>query len=558
MLGISLAIHVVVTSASSLSSGSVTTTTTPVNTIGKSAISTSDEETLRSLGLSGVEIESLFGSETNNLKHENEEDKSSSVAEDGDRSFSMTEMPLITEENIYDEYDHSEYEYDDEELNKEGYKKIDSQEENEEDTSQSVVDDWWKDPLKQFTEGDDANLEESAHDINDPSHTTKEKDDKPLHETNPHRKNQVELSSDKSLEDELKDTNSDKRSSLERSSERPMSIGSKENENHKDSNRNCIEVNTKGVSNVQSKPKSFTTGNVRTISSPVIPVLVLSKFGKFIHSYPPLLRVVVSVVFGKYFLNSLKNSQLQLSSKQQQQQFKQSSTNEDGFDDEIALDEAGEEGYFDEAVEDLGFGRPRPKRRELATGEALSGEEDRLKTQTDQERGGRLWRLRSGKQQKWNETTRSSTNASKIEGGFFGIRSGKWEMRQMTEQLDDLKQRLKEAELAHDQCQLYCEDSKVELQESQRQVDKLSKTNGYLKAQLRDNQRILDRAISDERQRTNIELARVRDSMVSVLERERGIMRTQIMKASSEVKSMILDKDVGFGEELQYQHKDDE
>ncbi len=51
----------------------------------------------------------------------------------------------------------------------------------------------------------------------------------------------------------------------------------------------------------------------------------------------------------------------------------------------------------------------------------------------------------------------------------------------------------------------------------------------------------MERAVNAERQKTNTELANLREQMVEILERERRIMRAQLSKQSAEVRSMIAD-----------------
>ena len=81
-------------------------------------------------------------------------------------------------------------------------------------------------------------------------------------------------------------------------------------------------------------------------------------------------------------------------------------------------------------------------------------------------------------------------------------------------------------------------------------MEDLKRTNAFLKSQLRDNKRILEKAVNAERQKTNAELLRVRDSMVSILERERRIMRANIMKNSAEVRSMIAREEQSFRNQM--------
>ena len=82
----------------------------------------------------------------------------------------------------------------------------------------------------------------------------------------------------------------------------------------------------------------------------------------------------------------------------------------------------------------------------------------------------------------------------------------------------------------------------IQLQEIRQQLDSLSQTNGYLKAQLRDTKRETEQVVQAERQKSNEELSRVRDAMVTVLDRERRLMKAQIMRTSAEVRAMIQHK----------------
>jgi hypothetical protein len=52
---------------------------------------------------------------------------------------------------------------------------------------------------------------------------------------------------------------------------------------------------------------------------------------------------------------------------------------------------------------------------------------------------------------------------------------------------------------------------------------------------------MMERAVNAERLKTSTELARLREQMVEILERERRIMRAQLSKQSAEVRSMIAD-----------------
>jgi len=80
-----------------------------------------------------------------------------------------------------------------------------------------------------------------------------------------------------------------------------------------------------------------------------------------------------------------------------------------------------------------------------------------------------------------------------------------------------------------------------QLHEARKGLDEVNKTNTYLKNQLADNKKLMERAVNGERQKTNIELAHLREQMVEILDRERRIMRAQLSKQSAEVRSLIAD-----------------
>ena len=70
-------------------------------------------------------------------------------------------------------------------------------------------------------------------------------------------------------------------------------------------------------------------------------------------------------------------------------------------------------------------------------------------------------------------------------------------------------------------------------------MDELNHTNKLLKAQLRDNAQSVQSAVQAEKRKAEDELAKVKAAMVRVLERERKIMRVQVMKILSNVRQSI-------------------
>lgn len=110
------------------------------------------------------------------------------------------------------------------------------------------------------------------------------------------------------------------------------------------------------------------------------------------------------------------------------------------------------------------------------------------------------------------------------------------------DEVQALYERAETAEAERDTIEREYELSSKQLQGMQQQVQSISKTNTYLKAQLRDIQRSSESAVLAERKKADEEMARVRESLVDVLERERRLMRAQMMKASNRLRTLMEDQ----------------
>lgn len=71
----------------------------------------------------------------------------------------------------------------------------------------------------------------------------------------------------------------------------------------------------------------------------------------------------------------------------------------------------------------------------------------------------------------------------------------------------------------------------------------LQSTTNYLKAQLRDNQEVMDRAVRAERRKARDELTKMKEAMLQVLQRERQELRAKMMKQTAEVQAMLKDRE---------------
>jgi hypothetical protein len=71
----------------------------------------------------------------------------------------------------------------------------------------------------------------------------------------------------------------------------------------------------------------------------------------------------------------------------------------------------------------------------------------------------------------------------------------------------------------------------------------LQSTTNYLKAQLRDNQEVMDRAVRAERRKARDELTKMKEAMLQVLQRERHELRAKLMKQTAEVQAILKDRE---------------
>lgn len=87
------------------------------------------------------------------------------------------------------------------------------------------------------------------------------------------------------------------------------------------------------------------------------------------------------------------------------------------------------------------------------------------------------------------------------------------------------------------------EKASWQLQESQNEMANLQSTTNYLKAQLRDNQEVMDRAVRAERRKARDELTKMKEAMLQVLQRERQELRAKMMKQTAEVQAILKDRE---------------
>ncbi len=331
---------------------------------------------------------------------------------------------------------------------------------------------------------------------------------------------------------------------------------------------------TSGIRSLVKIPPGSKSKSVSTIAIPSS--IILSKLANNVIKSPLIIPVFAAATLGNIILHRIGTI------------LNKNKKNRDGKDDEEMIDnmsfdgEGDNEEFYDVDeleftddgdiyTEDVTYGRPIQKKAQL------------MEEHNDEERIDKkkkrfvFWGSKKDKSNKPtdffknansndeadNHSPLTSSSTSSIEKlkkkGFrnlFGFHNNQLreEMEAQLDEIEALRERSSVAEVARDKIESDYDEVLQRLKDAQTQLMEVTRTNTYLKNELRDNKNILERAISAERQKTNSELARVRDQMVAVLERERRIMRAQLMKSSEEVRSMIAHSDErDYGDDIGYE-----
>jgi hypothetical protein len=191
--------------------------------------------------------------------------------------------------------------------------------------------------------------------------------------------------------------------------------------------------------------------------------------------------------------------------------------------------------------EDFAFGKPMPSRTDnLEDDVQLLDKNEEAKKESSKKEKSRSKRWGQKKQKTGDLEKKTEKKLPQINRfGFRGKQNTNAEIHRLLDEVVALKERADTAEQTRDLLEKDVDRAMKQLKEAQRDLREVSQTNNYLKNQLADNKRIMERAVNAERQKLNNEMSKLREQMVQILERERRIMRAQLMKSSAEVRSLI-------------------
>jgi hypothetical protein len=112
--------------------------------------------------------------------------------------------------------------------------------------------------------------------------------------------------------------------------------------------------------------------------------------------------------------------------------------------------------------------------------------------------------------------------------------------QEMEQEVFSLTRRAEAAERDVETLNSQLSDCMQNLEQSRGQCNRLQGTNRYLKSQVDSYQVEMEETLKRERQKATEELARIREAMVEVLDRERKLMRDHMLSASEEVRAAVL------------------
>jgi len=468
-----------------------------------------------------------------------EYDSDSSAEEDSDGESDESDGGDLEEAGDEEEYDFEEYEdYEDEESDAE-----------EEEEDVDVGEEWWRNPLGKYQDdeggGDEYEVEESEDEEYD------DDDDEPAQRQGGQRSSASRAKSKSGKKPRAASARGKRPSKAGRGKLPSFGITSLKG-------ATTLSALTKRRSRAKTKKSSagssMTTswnvptplGSVRVQLPAGVPLgpltTVIGAVGTFVTNASPTVPIILSLAMANFFLGLVRHARPQQPPSEEEEEY----VDQHGY-------QQYNDGYEDEVDENYGWEQQqqRQQEQEQEYDEDVPMEEDggldAYQQQQDQypEEDAAESAARGP-----NVLARLASSMPKVPS-LFGRGDGRTERRirrnrkrslQRDDEVRALYERAEAAEAERDTIEHGYELSSRQLQGQQQQLQALGKTNAYLKAQLRDIQRSSESAVLAERKKADEEMARVRESLVDVLERERRLMRAQMMKASDRLRTLMEDE----------------
>eukprot|EP00559_Dactyliosolen_fragilissimus_P003837 CAMPEP_0184873826 /NCGR_PEP_ID=MMETSP0580-20130426/42051_1 /TAXON_ID=1118495 /ORGANISM="Dactyliosolen fragilissimus" /LENGTH=571 /DNA_ID=CAMNT_0027376765 /DNA_START=303 /DNA_END=2018 /DNA_ORIENTATION=+ len=495
-------------------------------------ISTSDVQTLRSLGMIDSDIYSIGGAVEENLRRDN----------GGENAF-LEKDAKSKEENE----------------NTDGKPEVDFSDIDEKATWRSD-EEWWRDPLAHFEdEVESEDIEESDSDMYDLKEDDGEfseeiyeyeydtEEDEDLDKTGQQEYLPIEEESFKNNKLGIPDIDSTLDQGLHSKDYSDLSSELSDKRNKKSIEKTgSREKKKSGVLNLSPISAKM------TISAPALPALLIPKISKAILSSHPAFRVLLTLVAGNFIRRLYLDLKIRqeneiLESDTDQNKFQNESRAYEGIDDDYLSD-----GEIDR-LEELGFGRSHSDKQMKDIHEDRPLGDDHIAVKKKGVWFMNLWGAKGKDTAKGtqknkfndsidmkdlNELAPSDESKSNLKHKIFNKQSS-GQMRTLEEEINSLRELVQSFQQEKLNLENDNENIRRLLKNTQSQMESLSTSNSHLKAQLIENENSIDEAIKFERQKSRDELSRVREAMVSVLEHERAIMREELERQANEIRAMM-------------------
>lgn len=495
-----------------------------------SSLSSMNAETLRSLGMSTSEIESILGENVLPEDDSEEEEfeisemsKSVDVAdEDDEYSYDEYDESQADDENVQELIYADENEFEDvkdKDIVKDNASEVTAEGEQEEG-------EWWKDPFASFEEEKEENVDDEEYDTDEEGTLDAPT---PVKESNAQTDESSQLLD---FEEDIVVDGVDEFSeySYDESEEENLDDDIEEEKEKEVNVPNPVADEVKSSNQIVTKtPSTNVKGSVGAIT-----IAALPKIGSAIVASPVAVQAFAALVLGNVAFSLVKKN-------------KAKDKRDDIIDATFQENQpvADEDMTYEESdyvyQEDFAFGKPMPSRTDnLEDDVQLLDKNEEAKKESSKKEKSRSKRWGQKKQKTGDLEKKTEKKLPQINRfGFRGKQNTNAEIHRLLDEVVALKERADTAEQTRDLLEKDVDRAMKQLKEAQRDLREVSQTNNYLKNQLADNKRIMERAVNAERQKLNNEMSKLREQMVQILERERRIMRAQLMKSSAEVRSLI-------------------
>jgi hypothetical protein len=138
----------------------------------------------------------------------------------------------------------------------------------------------------------------------------------------------------------------------------------------------------------------------------------------------------------------------------------------------------------------------------------------------------------------YDDEDEASTKTSKGRFALFRRKPTGPATDELQGQIAQLDEKFRQAVHDKEAMEKLYETTSWQLKEAQTEMKALKQTTSYLQTQVRDQEELMERVKTTEQNKSQEELARMKEAMVKVIKRERENMRKEFLKQANELQTM--------------------